>query len=190
MVQSVELLLDPDIESLVVADWARLADADLPNAGRNPSPSNRPHVTLFAAPSIPPEQEPALGALAGALPLTVRLGGIVLFGGFGRRAPEGAGNGAGARSEFVVARLVVASRALLELQSAVSAIATGTGVEPPPHLRPGEWTAHVTLARRLGPSQVAAALSVLPAGRDLVGEGLALRRWDGEQKKEWRLRAD
>ena len=43
---SVELVPDAAIEAAVRADWDRLRRADLPNSGRNPSPSNRPHVTL------------------------------------------------------------------------------------------------------------------------------------------------
>ena len=51
---SVELVPDAAIEAAVRDDWARLESAGLPNAGRNPSPSNRPHVTLAVRDHLDP----------------------------------------------------------------------------------------------------------------------------------------
>ncbi|MDZ7929404.1 MAG: hypothetical protein U5N21_04765 [Rhodococcus sp. (in: high G+C Gram-positive bacteria)] len=56
------------------------------------------------------------------------------------------------------------------------------------HLEPGRWTPHVTVARRLTPEEAGAAVRLLSADvDDLVGSAVALRRWDGEGKREWRI---
>ena len=49
MVQSVELLLDPDTEAAVRSSWDALAAVDLPSLASNTAESNRPHVTLAVA---------------------------------------------------------------------------------------------------------------------------------------------
>ena len=48
MVQSVELLLEPEAERGVVRVWEALLEAGLPSQARHTAPSNRPHVTLVA----------------------------------------------------------------------------------------------------------------------------------------------
>ena len=54
MAQSVELLLDPDTEALVDGQWLALPEAGLPSEHRpQHTGSHRPHVTLFAGPSVP-----------------------------------------------------------------------------------------------------------------------------------------
>ncbi len=167
MVQSVELLVDDTMSDFVRGDWQTLIDAGLPSAGRHTGPSNRPHITVFAAPSLPAEREPALAPFAARLPLPLRLGGLVLFG----------------RGEFVLARLVVPSADLLHFHAdVVECIGPQLAVG---HVRPGEWTAHVTLARRLKPSQVGEALGLLSGVRDFFGRATGLRRWDGDAKREW-----
>ncbi|MDG3012095.1 2'-5' RNA ligase family protein [Rhodococcus sp. D2-41] len=101
-------------------------------------------------------------------PVTVRLGGLVVFP--GRRS--------------VLARLVVPSVELLELQERVFAM-----MRPCPgsasHTAPGTWTPHVTLARRLFPDQVGGAVRVLERIRDRTGSGVAVRRWDGGAHTAW-----
>ena len=49
MADSVELLLDPPSELVLLEDWAVLEAAGLPNQSRHLSFSNSPHVTLAAA---------------------------------------------------------------------------------------------------------------------------------------------
>jgi 2'-5' RNA ligase len=167
--RSIELTFDPAAEAAFRAEWAALQAAGLPNLGRHPAASNRPHLTLAAGPSI--ELTEALTAVFGhddqrsapLLPVELSVSGLLLF-------PAGPGR-------FVLARAVVASEALLALHRAVSERAPGS-LEL---TRPGRWTPHVTLARRLGAGQVAEALEVLgdpPAG----GVCVAARFWNGETK--------
>ena len=54
MVQSVELLLDPDADALIRNQWAQLAAAGLPSQALHTGDSNAPHVTLAARASIDP----------------------------------------------------------------------------------------------------------------------------------------
>lgn len=166
-VQSVELLLDDATDAAVREQWAALAAAGLPSQADHLGASNRPHVTLGVAQQVPAEAEAALAALLDAVPLPVALGGALVLGG-----PRG-----------VLARLVVPSAELLALQARVAAL-VGTEIA---HTAPGRWTPHVTLARRLDDDQLGAALAVLGRGTELVGTAVALRRWDGVARQEWRL---
>lgn len=170
MTQSVELLLDDPSEVAVRAQWAALAAAGLPHLGRNTAASNRPHVTMAARRAIEPARETALAAAVATLPLPVRVGAVACFG----------------RGPFVLVRLVVASRELLDLQAAVSNV---LGADPATdhHFAPGRWTPHVTLARRLAADQVGAALAALDGVAELDGSAVACRRWDGDARREWRV---
>lgn len=171
MVQSVELLLDDDLDAAVREEWSRMLDAGVTSQGRIRSPSNRPHVTLFVSAEIPAEVEDAVRATLSDTPLPVRLGGVVVFG--DRHA--------------TLARLVVPSSALLDLHARLfGLLAECPGV--PAHISPGEWTPHVTLARRVPADRIGAALiAAHVGGRDLAGTSDGIRRWDGTAKREWRL---
>lgn len=173
MVQTVELVLDEASEELVRAQWQALAAAALPSQARHTGATNRPHVTLAVAEELPAELEPALRQAVAALPLPVRLGALVCFG--GRRR--------------VLARLVVADRALLDLHAAVAEVVAGCP-GPSPLTEPGRWTPHVTLARGLLPEQVGAALAVTtPPGcpGEVDGTAERCRRYDGRARVDWLL---
>ena len=158
---SIELLLDAASEAAVREDWARLAEAGLSSSGRHPSPSSRPHVTLLVRPTLAPVPFDDAVAL---LPVPVLLGAPIVF----RHGDRG-----------VLARGVEPSPELLALHQAVHA-----GAPPGPdaaHTRPGEWTPHVTLARRLRLDALDEALALL--GPPISGSGVALRRWDSAEAK-------
>lgn len=155
-VVSIEMLLDSESEDRVRADWQRLAAAGLSSLGAHTAPSNRPHITLLA--------RPFMGTIAfddavALLPVEVTLGPPVVF----RHGDRG-----------VLARSVTPTRALLALHDMVHRTA-GPGRDAR-HTMPGEWTPHVTLARRI-------RIDSLDDARDLLGPecqaiGTALRRWD------------
>ena len=169
MVQSVELLLDASSESAVRSQWTALADAELPSQASRHSASNRPHITLFAAHSIPADVDAILSRRFTAPSFEVRLGGYIVFGG----------------KQFVLARSVIPSRALLRLHHDVYEAAAGaSGISA--HIEPGSWTPHVTLARRITPDQLGYAISLLGSAVVIGGCG-PIRRWDGEEKTEWLL---
>lgn len=171
MVQSVELLLDARLDAAVRTEWSALLAAGLDSQARIHAESNRPHVTLGVAQSIPPGIEGAMRERIDGTPVPLRLGGVVVFG--DRHA--------------TLARLVVPSTALLELHAAVFALLEQCpGI--PRHIRPGEWTPHVTLARRVSAGRIGAAIVATGAGgRDLTGTSAGIRRWDGRAKHEWRV---
>ena len=159
---SVELIPDAATERAVTDDWSRLAAAGLPSAGRNPSPSNRPHVTLAVRAVVDPA---ALVGIDDLLPLPLELGGMLLF-----VHPGG----------VVVTRQVVVTAPLLELHRAVS---ERLG---PPEARyatsaPDRWSPHVTLARRVAPDRLAAVLETVDS-RPLPGEAIGLRVWDAQER--------
>jgi 2'-5' RNA ligase len=167
--RSIELTFDPATEATFRAEWAALQEAGVPNLGRHPHASNRPHLTLGAGPGLEPTD--ALTEVfhrnrqhsTAPLPVELRVSGLLLF-----RAGPG---------RFVLARPVVITEALLALhrevlQHAPSAVDL---------TQPDRWTPHVTLARRLNASQVAEALDVLgepPA----PGLCVSARFWNGETK--------
>ncbi|WP_032379510.1 2'-5' RNA ligase family protein [Rhodococcoides fascians] len=167
MVQSAELLLDSGLDATVRREWAALSDAGLPSQNRHRGESNRPHITVAVAASMPVAVDD--GAAVRFDPFDVRLGGLVVFGG---RA-------------ITLARLVVPTSELLDLHARMHA---AVGEDSLDHLDPGRWTPHVTLARRLTSEEAGTAVRLLSTSiEDLVGSAVALRRWDGEAKREWRI---
>lgn len=156
-VVSIELLLDAASEAAVRGDWERLAAAGLSSLAAHTSPSNRPHITLLARPSLRALDAAQVDA---HLPLPVRLGAPVLFGDGDRR---------------VLARLVVPTRELLDLHRRVHDRA-GASTADAAHTAPDTWTPHVTLARRMRLAALAEALELL--GPAVDGEAVSLRRWD------------
>jgi 2'-5' RNA ligase len=172
VVQSVELLLDPDAEALIRNQWARLAAAGLPSQAQHTGDSNAPHVTLAARASIDPAVEPSLRRALAVLPLPVGLGALACFG----------------HRRLVLVRLVVPSAALLGVQAEIE---TALGDDPATpaeasHFAPGRWTPHVTLARRMSPDQLAQAVSLLDGEHDPAVAAQA-RRWDSDARRVWPL---
>lgn len=159
---SVELLLDDAAERAVRDDWARLIDAGLPSSGRNPSPSNRPHITVAVRDGIRLDDLPGVTQV---LPLRVELNGLLVFGGATRA---------------VLTRQVVASVALLQFHRDVAA---RLGAPEPRYANtaPDRWSPHVTLARRLDPEQLARAVRAI-AAPVMHAEAVGLRVWDATAK--------
>jgi 2'-5' RNA ligase len=173
--QSVELLLDDALEEAVRAQWQALADAGLPSQARHTGPTNRPHVTLAIAAEVDAVAEAGLVDVAGRLPIRIRLGGLVCF------ASRGGGR-------QVIARLAVPNHDLLAVQASVAAVfdgLPGTGH----HLRPGAWTAHVTLARNLPTERLGDAALALGEFGGQTGDAVALRRWDSIAGRAWNVTA-
>jgi 2'-5' RNA ligase len=165
VVHSVELILDPDTESAVRRVWQRLSDIGL----RSPGQTSRPHVTLMVAEQISRDVEALLVPVTRRLAFPCLIGAPALFG----------------ESVFTLVRLVVASAELLSLQADVHQICLPyVAPAPAPNTVPGQWTPHVTLARRVDASQMARALSVRKLSRDIAGRAVGLRRWDGTKRVE------
>jgi 2'-5' RNA ligase len=160
---SLELLLDPDTEARIRAEWQALADAGLSSLAAHPSPSNRPHITLLVRPSLPQLTREQLREVV-ALPLPLTIGDPMLFGAGERR---------------VLVRSVVPSEELQRLHAKLHAIA-GVGQDAA-HTRPGEWTPHISLARRIRVNTIPQALRILDEVGDETArsaEATSLRRWD------------
>lgn len=166
MVHSIELVFDPDTEAAIRRLWAELAGAGIPSQ----APASRPHVTLAVAERIDPGVDALLGPVAGRLPLDAAIGAPVLFG----------------RANVVFARLIVPTSELLALHAEVHRLC-GPHLQPAPmpNSLPGQWTAHVTLARRVGGHQLGRALRIAGRPTQLDGRFAGLRRWDGNKKAEF-----
>jgi len=196
--RSIELTFDPATEAAFRDEWAALQEAGLPNLGRHPDASNRPHLTLAAGPALEltealravfaasgsdgaprdgaPRDSAAQGGAARAgdsqqsvAPLPVALPVTLSVSGLVLFR-------AGA-DRFVLARPVLMTRALLELHRRVLDRAPGASELT----QPDRWTPHITLARRLNAEQVAAALGVL-GDPPPPGSCVAARFWNGETK--------
>lgn len=165
---SVELVPDADIDRAITEDWAALRAAGLPDAGRNPSPSNRPHLTLAVRDHV---DTAALGGIADLLPLPLELGGLVLF-------PHG--------RTVVVARQVIATAELLALHAAVADRLGPPGARYG-HTEVDHWTPHLTLARRLPAERMGDALAAIAAPQTR-GAAVGLRVWDAQAKAVTTLR--
>lgn len=169
MVHSIELLFDDRTDAALRGLWQRLSDAGLPGQARVCALSGRPHVTLTVAERIDPGADEPLLALADRLPLRCTVGAPVLFG----------------SGRFILARLIVPSRELLDLQRAVHEICEPhMAPAPVAHTSAGQWTPHTTLCRRLTAEAAGEALAVRTLGRDLAGRFVGLRHWDGQRRAE------
>lgn len=173
VVQSVELLLEPEAERGVLRAWRALLEAGLPSQARHTAPSNRPHTTLVAVPDLTPEADTAVAdAVRGRLPLDAAWGDVTLFG----------------RGPWVLVRLLEPSDGMRAVQAAVAAAG---GVPADSLSAPSRWMPHVTLARRVTEPDRDRSLGLVteglvrevPVGTPVVAS--AVRRWDGGRKVEW-----
>ena len=172
MAHSIELLLDSATDAAIRTQWQALADAGLPSQLTVVSPTNRPHVTLVAAPRIGPGVDEALRGLADRLPLGCVVGAALIFGG----------------PKHTLARLIIPSAELLALQAQVYQLTLPhLDATPFPHCRPGHWTPHVTLARRLGEDVIGPTLTVVDGHGELSGRIVGLRRWDSDERVDHQL---
>jgi 2'-5' RNA ligase len=173
MAHSIELIFDAATDRIIGDQWRSLADAELPSQGNIRSTSNRPHVTLIAADSIDPAVDASLVALTDAIGMRVDVGALLVF--RGRRA--------------TAARLVVPSLPLLELHQRIFELATPhLETDPLPHVTPGSWTPHITLARRLSDQQITDVVTALHDSPDSFTATVAgLRRWNGDTREEFHL---
>jgi 2'-5' RNA ligase superfamily len=166
MVHSIELVFDRDTEAAIRRIWEGLAGAGIPSQ----APASRPHVTLAVAERIDPEVDGLLSPLAARLPLNAAIGAPVLFG----------------RANVVFARLIVPTSELLDLHAEVHRLCLPHLTPGPmPNCLPGQWTGHVTLARRVGGNQLGRALRIAGRPSQIEGSFAALRRWDGNKKVEY-----
>lgn len=169
LTHSVELLPDAAAAARIRTQWTALLDAGLPSGGRIAAPTNRPHLTLLAAPAVDAGARAALTPVTMRLPLTCTLGAPILF-------ADG--------SLWTLARLVVPSAELLSVHAtAVRLVTPLLSATPYSHCTPGSWTPHLTLARRMTPAQVAEALSIVDATPSPITFD-ALRLWDGDAHTE------
>ncbi|BBZ39246.1 2'-5' RNA ligase family protein [Mycobacterium conspicuum] len=165
MVHSIELVFDRDTEAAIRRIWADLAAAGIPSQ----APASRPHATMVVAERIAPDVDAPLEAVAQRLPLDCVVGAPVLFG----------------RAKVVLARLVVPSSELLAVHAEAHRLCAPHATPAPlPNCLPGQWTAHVTLARRVGGAQLGRALRVAGRPPEIRGSIAGLRRWDGNKKTE------
>ena len=170
MAHSIELLLDSRTDTAIRAAWQVLADAGLPSQVNVKSATNRPHITLLAAERISPDVDEVLRELVPRLPMDCVVGAHVVFGG----------------PRLTLARLIVPSAELLALHAEIHRMALPfVSGQPFAHCRPGHWTAHATLGRRLTAIDVGAALELAEeVAPDLSAEVVALRRWDSDARTD------
>lgn len=171
MAHSIELLFDSDTEAELRRMWddvGALKKAGLPIR----VPPGRPHVTVAVAQRIDPAVDELLVPVARQLPLRCTIGAPVLFG----------------RANVVFTRLIVPSRELLDLHAEVHRLCGPHLIpEPMANSLPGQWTAHVTLARRMEAAHLGSALAVAGRPAQFVGYFAGLRRWDGDERVEFSL---
>jgi len=165
MVHSFELVFDSETEAAIRGIWEALAGAGIPSQ----APASRPHVTLAVADSIDPRVDGLLRTVSERLPSVAAVGAPVLFG----------------RASVVFARLIVPTSELLALHAEVHRLCRSQLTpEPMANSLPGQWTAHVTLARRVGGHQLGRALRIAGRPSQIDGRFVGLRRWDGNMRVE------
>jgi hypothetical protein len=164
MAHSIELLFDPDTEAALRGIWDDLAAASIK------PPPGRPHVTVIAARRIDAAVDDLLPAIARRLPLSCAVGAPVLFG----------------QHSFVLTRLIVPSAELLELHAETHRL-SGPYLTPLANTVPGQWTAHVTVARRVAGLALDHALRIASTPVQIEGRLAGLRRWDGDERVEYAI---
>lgn len=166
MVHSVELVFDRATEAAVRHIWDELRDAGIPSQ----APAARPHMTLTVAERIDPGVDERLSSLGGRFPFPCRIGAPLLFG----------------TAKVVLARLVVPTADLLDVHAEVHRLCR-SHLSPGPmaNTLPGRWTAHVTLAHRMAPTQLGRALPIAGEPAEIAVNVIGLRRWDGGAKREY-----
>ncbi|MFD9291623.1 2'-5' RNA ligase family protein [Streptomyces sp. NPDC060030] len=173
---SVELLLDHATERAVREAWERLARAGLPSLAAHRHPTNRPHLSLATADTLPAQTRAGLDhTLTAALPLSLTLDGLVRFG--GRR--------------HVLGWAVRPDDALLSLHRTVWRTlreAPGCGRPNPLH-DPERWIPHITLGRGAEHPGTASGTEVLPLVPDtpLTGRWTGARTYDSLSRTTDRL---
>jgi hypothetical protein len=171
MVHSIELVFDRDSETVIRRIWEGLAAAGIPSQ----APASRPHVTLVVAERVAPDVDALLASVAQCLPLDCCIGAPLLFG----------------RANLVLARVIVPTADLLALHAEVYRLCLPhLAPAPMANCHPGQWTAHTTLARRVGGHQLGRALRIAGRPTQLNGSFTALRRWDGNKRVEHLLSAE
>jgi hypothetical protein len=166
VVHSVELVFDPDTEAAVRHIWDALREAGIPSQ----APASRPHTTLTVAERIDSEVDSLLATLLPRFPFDCRIGAPLLFG----------------TAKVVLARLVVPTTELLEVHAEVHRVCLPhLSPDPMANALPGQWTAHVTLARRVVPGQLGRAVRIAGKPQEILGRVVGLRRWDGNAKREY-----
>ncbi|GAA0802953.1 2'-5' RNA ligase family protein [Spirilliplanes yamanashiensis] len=151
--RTVELLCDPHLDATVREAWRRLAAAGLPSLATHRGPTNRPHVTLGAADTLPD-----LGFVVRALPVPVFADDLVFFDG-----------------KSGVAAWRLGSTTLRAVQAAVWRALGGVG--NPLH-DPAAWTPHISLARRVRPDQRRDVEQALDGLGTVEGLLIAARSYD------------
>jgi hypothetical protein len=165
MVHSIELVFDRYTEAAIRRIWADLAGAGIPSQ----APASRPHVTLVVAERIAADVDRLLSPVSKRLPMDAAIGAPVLFG----------------RANVVFARLIVPTSELLALHAEVHRLCLShLEPGPMPNCLPTQWTAHVTLARRVGGAQLGRALRIANRPSQIDGQFAGLRRWDGNKRAE------
>jgi hypothetical protein len=166
MVHSVELVFDQDTEAAIRHIWDELRDAGIPSQ----APASRPHATLTVAERIDPDVDTLLLPLVARFPLPCRIGAPLVF-------------------KAVLARLLVPTIELLDVQSEVHRLCT-PHLQPGPmaNTLPGQWTAHVTMARHVTPNQLGRAARIAGKPVEIAGAVIGMRRWDSNNRAEHPIR--
>lgn len=155
---ALELVPDDAGQSAVRRDWQRLRDAGLPSQLDHDPPTNAPHVSVVAAPSLPDAAiDVAQARLGSLLPIQARAAGLLLLGG----------------TRVTIARAV-------DIDDDVVRRVLAVRVQVPERQHLG-WLPHVTLARHVERPLIQRVIDVL-GHEDVVLTLTELRRWDPENK--------
>ncbi|MFB7948878.1 2'-5' RNA ligase family protein [Kitasatospora phosalacinea] len=162
--RTIELTCDPALDRAVRTVWRQLADGGVDSLADNPHPGHRPHLTLAVCGEIAPDRLAAVDQLlSGALPLPVRLSGLLSFAARSRRR--------------VLAWGVAPGPELVDLHREVWRLLADEP-DPNPVYLPGRWMPHLGLTRRVEPDALALAHRLLGRHPDLAGVFDAARSFD------------
>lgn len=156
--QSLDAIPADEDDALIRELWRRLQDARLPSRGDHRSQSNRPHVTLTAAPDMSPDCIRYAESLADRLPLTLPVAGLRFF-----------------ETSEIAHLLLTADDGLHNKIRELRERSHDQHRDRP-------WTPHITLSGRLTPAQATRTREVLI---DVPGEVtlVAITHWDPQTRR-------
>ncbi|WP_221349610.1 2'-5' RNA ligase family protein [Streptomyces beigongshangae] len=167
---TVELLLERDLEHRVLDVWEQLAARGEPSRRNHGHPTNRPHLTLAAVDSLTAAAKDELRGRLGGPDCPAVLDGLVRFSG----------------RTHVLAWRVRRVPELLAVHAAVHDVLLATGCEPDhPLLRPETWQPHITLGRSRRPAWNVPDDQLLPPG---LRDGPVHGRFTGARTYDSRTR--
>jgi 2'-5' RNA ligase len=142
---------DAAASSAILGLWESLEDAGIPTLHSHTHRRHRPHLSLYVAEDLPPDETLAAVGRVPSEPIPLHIENIGLF-------PQG-----------VLFLACVPNSQLLDEQVRVRSVVKPLAIEPWPFFEEGRWTPHLTVSWSLEASQIDQAFLLLSVALPIHG---------------------